>query len=113
MLPRQAFMRHHHHVPTVTTTAMRPSLIFFNRTGCRIRTDIHVVQTTVHHAIIDGWSVQVVYRELAELYNAAKKGHTPSLSKLPIQVTLSSPFVSYAAACVKQGPQGAQQAMVM
>lgn len=39
----------------------------------------------LHHIIADGWSVQVMLKELAALYTAYAKGEVPSLAPLPIQ----------------------------
>ena len=40
---------------------------------------------TVHHIVADGWSMQVLSRELATLYGAFSRGEEPSLPELPIQ----------------------------
>ncbi|HTD55954.1 MAG TPA: amino acid adenylation domain-containing protein [Silvibacterium sp.] len=39
----------------------------------------HVLLFTAHHIIFDGWSTNVLYSELAELYNAAVAGRPASL----------------------------------
>ncbi len=39
----------------------------------------HVFIFTAHHIIFDGWSTNVLYSELAELYNAAVAGKTAAL----------------------------------
>ena len=41
----------------------------------------------MHHIISDGWSMGVLIRELATLYNAHLQGQSPPLSPLPIQYT--------------------------
>jgi len=46
----------------------------------------HVFIFTAHHIIFDGWSTNVLYSELAELYNAAAAGKTASL---PAPLTFS------------------------
>ncbi len=38
-----------------------------------------------HHIVSDGWSSDVMFRELAELYDAYRRGAEPSLPALPIQ----------------------------
>ncbi|BES72570.1 hypothetical protein RE428_35880 [Marinobacter nanhaiticus D15-8W] len=39
----------------------------------------------MHHGISDGWSVSVLLRDFAALYQAACQGHAPGLDPLPIQ----------------------------
>ncbi|AJC65785.1 MULTISPECIES: non-ribosomal peptide synthetase [Dickeya] len=39
----------------------------------------------LHHIISDGWSAGIISRELAEGYNAARRGETPILPELEIQ----------------------------
>nr|WP_318528447.1 non-ribosomal peptide synthetase/type I polyketide synthase [Plectonema radiosum] len=45
----------------------------------------HVFVLTVHHIIFDGWSMGVLYSELATLYSAFCAGSDPVLPELPIQ----------------------------
>ena len=45
----------------------------------------HVLQITLHHIISDGLSLEILFRELAALYEAARSQETPQLSALPIQ----------------------------
>ncbi len=40
----------------------------------------NVFVLTAHHVIFDGWSTNVLYSELSELYNAALEGHVATLS---------------------------------
>ncbi|HVG06167.1 MAG TPA: amino acid adenylation domain-containing protein [Thermoanaerobaculia bacterium] len=40
---------------------------------------------TMHHIISDGWSVEVVQRELGVLYSSLDTGPPPPLSELPVQ----------------------------
>ncbi|MFC4311926.1 amino acid adenylation domain-containing protein, partial [Steroidobacter flavus] len=47
--------------------------------------DEHVLLITMHHIISDGWSVEVLLRELAALYAASRRGVAHSLPDLPIQ----------------------------
>ena len=45
----------------------------------------HVLVLTMHHIASDGWSEWVLWKELAELYEAHSKGLAPRLADLPIQ----------------------------
>ena len=45
----------------------------------------HVLVGTMHHIISDGWSVPVLVKELAELYNAFTAGRDYRLPDLPVQ----------------------------
>ncbi len=45
----------------------------------------HVVLATMNHIISDGWSVQVLFQEVAQLYDAFSFGHASPLPELPIQ----------------------------
>ncbi|HEY0738440.1 MAG TPA: amino acid adenylation domain-containing protein [Herpetosiphonaceae bacterium] len=47
--------------------------------------DQHLLLLNVHHIVVDGWSLDVLLRELAALYNAALQGLQPDLAPLPIQ----------------------------
>jgi amino acid adenylation domain-containing protein len=40
---------------------------------------------TLHHIIADGWSIQVLFKEVAQLYNAISSNQTASLPALKIQ----------------------------
>ena len=44
-----------------------------------------VLVLTLHHAIADGWSLQVLLKELLAGYAAFSQGHEPALAPLPIQ----------------------------
>ncbi|HEX6287623.1 MAG TPA: amino acid adenylation domain-containing protein, partial [Herpetosiphonaceae bacterium] len=45
----------------------------------------HVLLLTLHHSIADGWSLGVLIRELAALYDALSTGSPNPLPELPIQ----------------------------
>jgi amino acid adenylation domain-containing protein len=45
----------------------------------------HVLLLTIHHIVSDGWSLGVLMRELAVLYEAFSSGKPASLPELPIQ----------------------------
>jgi amino acid adenylation domain-containing protein len=52
-----------------------------------LRLDVaeHVALVTMHHIVSDGWSIGVLIRELAALYETYLQGLPPSLPALPIQ----------------------------
>jgi amino acid adenylation domain-containing protein len=45
----------------------------------------HVLLVVIHHIVFDGWSVDVLLRELAAGYTAFAAGRTPALPALPVQ----------------------------
>ncbi|HEV7898363.1 MAG TPA: amino acid adenylation domain-containing protein, partial [Planosporangium sp.] len=45
----------------------------------------HVLALSVHHAVFDQWSADVLWRELSEAYGACAVGGAPELPALPIQ----------------------------
>lgn len=45
----------------------------------------HVLLITIHHIISDGWSLQILLRELSELYDANAQGTASPLSDLEVQ----------------------------
>ncbi|MBD2360531.1 amino acid adenylation domain-containing protein [Anabaena minutissima FACHB-250] len=47
----------------------------------------YVVLFTMHHIVSDGWSIEILIRELGELYQAFSKGQISPLTDLPIQYT--------------------------
>jgi len=47
--------------------------------------DEHVLLVTTTHMVFDGWSLQVLVREVAEIYDARHAGRAPSLPALPVQ----------------------------
>jgi amino acid adenylation domain-containing protein len=51
----------------------------------------HVVALNLHHTICDAWSIGILGRELASIYEAFSSGRLPDLPRLPIQ------FADYAA----------------
>jgi amino acid adenylation domain-containing protein len=66
---------------------------FLLRTGkCPVPTDEqeHVLLFTLHHIVTDGWSMEVLVREMTKLYQAQVNGEPEQLPELPIQ------YVDYA-----------------
>jgi amino acid adenylation domain-containing protein len=51
----------------------------------RLSQDEHVFVLTLHHIIVDAWSIGVLNRELSALYAASLEGRSPELPDLPIQ----------------------------
>ncbi|MEH2411063.1 condensation domain-containing protein [Nostoc sp.] len=51
----------------------------------RLKQQEHMLLLVMHHIISDGWSIGILIRELAEIYEAFSDGLPSSLSKLPIQ----------------------------
>ncbi|HEX3187507.1 MAG TPA: amino acid adenylation domain-containing protein [Pyrinomonadaceae bacterium] len=51
----------------------------------KLRADEHVLLLTMHHIIGDGWSIGILLRELATLYEAYTVGRPSPLPDLPIQ----------------------------
>ncbi|WP_186032206.1 non-ribosomal peptide synthetase [Burkholderia gladioli] len=51
----------------------------------RMAADDHVIALTLHHIVSDGWSMGVLVRELAALYQAFSRGEPSPLAALPVQ----------------------------
>ncbi|NNB85299.1 amino acid adenylation domain-containing protein, partial [Corallococcus exiguus] len=51
----------------------------------RLEQDAHVLLFTLHHVISDAWSLGVMVREVAALYEAFAKGEPSPLAQLPVQ----------------------------
>ena len=51
----------------------------------RLADDEHVLLFTMHHIISDGWSMGILVREVAALYEAHRMGEEAELPELPIQ----------------------------
>ncbi|HEU4797248.1 MAG TPA: amino acid adenylation domain-containing protein, partial [Pyrinomonadaceae bacterium] len=47
--------------------------------------DEHVLMLTMHHSVSDGWSLRVLVKEVAALYEAFTSGSAPQVDELPIQ----------------------------
>ncbi len=57
----------------------------FRATLLRLAADEHVLLMGMHHIASDGWSMGVLYRELAALYAARRDGTESALPALPVQ----------------------------
>ena len=51
----------------------------------RLDVEDHVLVLTMHHIVSDGWSIGIVLRELASLYNSITTGSDQSLPELQVQ----------------------------
>ncbi len=51
----------------------------------RLGEEDHVLFLTLHHVASDGWSMQVMVREVSALYNAFSRGEEAHLPELPVQ----------------------------
>jgi len=51
----------------------------------RLGPEHHILVITMHHIVSDGWSAEVLIRELAEDYSAFVAGQEPNLKPLPVQ----------------------------
>ena len=51
----------------------------------KIYQDDHVLTILLHHTMADGWSLDILIRDLAEIYNALVAGRENPLASLPIQ----------------------------
>jgi amino acid adenylation domain-containing protein len=51
----------------------------------RLADEEHALLLAMHHAVADGWSIGVLFRELTAAYTAAVSGQAAELPELPIQ----------------------------
>jgi len=51
----------------------------------KLATEDHFFAFTTHHLVFDGWSKDILLRELSLLYNALANGEIPEIPPLPIQ----------------------------
>ena len=52
----------------------------FRVTVARLAADSHHLLVSFHHAILDGWSLAILFEEVAELYQAARQQRPPALA---------------------------------
>jgi surfactin family lipopeptide synthetase A len=57
----------------------------FRATVLRLTETDHLLVLTIHHIVVDGWSIGVLIQELMALYPSFAAGESPSLPELPIQ----------------------------
>ena len=51
----------------------------------RLAADDHVLLLTMHHVVVDAWSLGILFRELGALYAAEVEGRDADLPPLPVQ----------------------------
>ena len=51
----------------------------------KLHVEEHIFLLTLHHIISDGWSMEVFFRELTQVYQALSTGQQPSLQMLTLQ----------------------------
>ena len=51
----------------------------------RLAPNDHVLILTLHHIVTDGWSMDILFNELSQFYEAFLGDHSPTLPPLPIQ----------------------------
>jgi hypothetical protein len=51
----------------------------------KLTEDEHALAVTMHHIVSDGWSIEIIVRELAQLYDAFAQGEESPLPELAIQ----------------------------
>ena len=61
------------------------SELMLRTTLFRLGPEEHVILFAPHHVAFDAWAVEVLYRDLGEIYNAARQGRAPELPELPWQ----------------------------
>jgi len=73
----------------VTEEAQRPFDLsrgpLFRATLLRIGEEEYILFLTMHHIVSDGWSMEILFREISVLYEAFSTGNPPPLPELPIQ----------------------------
>ncbi|HEX8320472.1 amino acid adenylation domain-containing protein [Longimicrobium sp.] len=57
----------------------------FRATLLRLRAGEHLLLLCMHHIVTDGWSRDVLFRELSTLYSAYARGRDPGLPPLAVQ----------------------------
>ena len=57
----------------------------FRTTLLRLGRERHLLLLTMHHIVSDGWSMEMLLRELATLYAAVAAGRPSPLPELPVQ----------------------------
>ncbi|KAI0867493.1 hypothetical protein GGS24DRAFT_507771 [Hypoxylon argillaceum] len=53
----------------------------------RLGEDDHILSVVMHHIISDGWSIDILRRELGQFYAAALRGHDPLAEMKPLPIS--------------------------
>ncbi|KAI0436895.1 hypothetical protein F4803DRAFT_571785 [Xylaria telfairii] len=53
----------------------------------RLGEDDHILSIVMHHIISDGWSIDILRRELSQFYTAALQGHDPLAEVNPLPIS--------------------------
>ncbi|QES47604.1 non-ribosomal peptide synthetase [Streptomyces venezuelae] len=59
----------------------------FRATLLKVADEDHVLVLAMHHIVSDGWSLDILLRDLRELYRARSEGDAPRLAPQPIDYT--------------------------
>lgn len=51
----------------------------------RLEDQEHLLLVTVHHIVVDGWSLNILLNEFAHAYTAYSQGQKPALARLPVR----------------------------
>src|SRR5262252_2403193 len=51
----------------------------------RLGPEHHIFLMVLHHIIVDGWSISILFRELTSCYASLLKGERPALPAIPLQ----------------------------
>jgi amino acid adenylation domain-containing protein len=82
-------VRHREATRLVETESLRPFDIgtgpTFRTTLVRLGRERHLLLLTMHHIVADGWSLEILARELMALYEAFAAGLPSPLPELPVQ----------------------------
>lgn len=81
---REALSRQHSREAVVTAFDLAAGPLIRGRL-LRLTDDDHLLLITMHHIVSDGWSIEVLIRELTTLYQAHQVGGPDPLAPLPIQ----------------------------
>jgi amino acid adenylation domain-containing protein len=61
--------------------------LMLRATLLKIEPDEHILLLVMHHIACDGWSIGILWEQLAAVYEALLNNNPPDLTKLPIQYT--------------------------
>jgi amino acid adenylation domain-containing protein len=70
----------------------------------RLAPDRHVFELVLHHLVLDGWSYNVLMRELGELYTALSRQQAPRLAPLPLEYADFAAWQRTPAALEREAP---------